>query len=254
MANNNVLYDPFGNPIPQPSQNTNQGQNVNQRLNTNQGPITVNSSFAWPNPHPQNPSYQYAAAPQQTQGQSQFQFQPQNQGQTQSQSQLPYGMIPQQGWLPPGLQPLGRTGLPSYFSDINDVHPHIDPSHPARGTFYYVNDGPRAQGEPQELYKVRVKTAAQRMNIEHRVRPLGPDTNLYQDGYQNPEWRALDKTYTYQCDQAQMDHAEKLKWGTVTYDPQYEANVTMFFLYSSSSLPLTNTLFGLPNDPLMNAS
>lgn len=130
---------------------------------------------------------------------------------------------PFHGWLPPDqLRIFGPEGLPTYFSDLTEDHPHVAANHPARGLFFYVNDGPQVPGESDLDYRHRIKCATVRMDIKHRTKPPGPDTAQYPGGFQNPEWKKAEKEYLTNIDRMSREHAQKLSWGTKTFDMFYD--------------------------------
>ncbi|KUJ13718.1 uncharacterized protein LY89DRAFT_146060 [Mollisia scopiformis] len=195
MANNPPPFtDPFGNPITPPVDSN------GNLLYPLVGPFG-------PNPYPNNPWYQY------NDPSSQMQVQ-QQQGQ---QAQLQQLVAPQAGWLPPGPYTVTSTGLPAYFGDAEGYHPTVDETHPARGAFYYVNDGPQILNEPDKFYRMRIRLANTRMQIERRPIPQPPRIKKQTD-----EWRAAREVLEAKILSDTKEHREKLTFGHPNYDPLYE--------------------------------
>lgn len=116
-----------------------------------------------------------------------------------------------------------HSGLPTYFTDVKGKHPKLDRNHPARGEFYYVNDGPQIPGEPDPHYHIRIRQANKRMGIEHRVRPPIPSTEGYPGGYQNADWKKKEGRFWNDIRNRDRQHEANSTPKHKEYDANYEA-------------------------------
>lgn len=212
-----TLYNPFGQPLPgQNSQGQGQGQDQNQADqdaddDDDEGPISVDGSQAQ-NQNPGNPAF-YTRAPPVANP-----IAPDILNTNRSLANSSF-----QGWLPIGPDTTYSVeGLPFYFADLAQAHPHLHEGAPSRSHFFYINDGPQMPGEHDYAYKARIRAAVGNMNIIHRPKPPGPDTKNFAGGFQNAEWKKQEGQYIAKIQGYGRSHQAQLSFGHPQYDANYE--------------------------------